>query len=141
MNSESPSCKFPSLQDSARNIRLVEILPDSAGSEVRCKFHVRSVDNCPPFVALSYTWGDPLPVKGIIVDGAPNSVRENLFLALQTLRNEDAMLPASAFRKTALKFRNNLSYWDDPRVICIIGSTKYALIRTTLPSATRKSGL
>ena len=69
--------------------------------------------------------GNPLPAKRIQVDGAPFSVRENLYSALQTLQYEDAMLPLSAFNRTALKIRNSLLrrskgklyYWIDQ--ICI----------------------
>jgi hypothetical protein len=68
-----------------QEIRLLELLPDE-GSGIVCKFHVKPVANAGSFIALSYTWGEPLPTREIQLDGHPIPIRLNLFEALHAIR-------------------------------------------------------
>ena len=63
-------------------IRLIEI---QAGSSLNCKVHHASIDNPPPYVALSYTWGAPVFPNAIMLDGHLFPVTKNLHEALHAL--------------------------------------------------------
>jgi hypothetical protein len=130
------------LNQSTPAIRLIEVLPESDGNDenddlVACTFQAFDLAQCPPYTALSYTWGpsvtapvdlatsskrakvslvlndfrnkfssggmavafqagskdDDPPIStnpefSIFVDGVPFAVRENLYLALQTIRHK-----------------------------------------------------
>jgi hypothetical protein len=62
------------------NIRVIEILKDvadaSTGAWPLCKFHTISLDDPPPYIALSYTWASPTDIRSIKIDGKPFEVRE-----------------------------------------------------------------
>ena len=45
---------------SERSIRLVQILQETSTGVPQCKLTTISLDNKLPFIALSYTWGNPL---------------------------------------------------------------------------------
>lgn len=85
-------------------LRLVEVLPapgkDDAIS-VRIHQPVDSTDTT-PYIALSYTWGDPEDTVPIRVDGKPFHITRNLDAALRRFRDNpdtpaltDAASPAS----------------------------------------------
>lgn len=42
---------------SSREIRIVKLLPRDFGRPVRCQFFTFPLEQCPPYTALSYTWG------------------------------------------------------------------------------------
>jgi hypothetical protein len=69
-----------------RCIRLVEIMSSSDPANISLKFHTYTLQNCPPYYALSYTWGDAANPKRILINGTEFSIRENLwtFLHQQT---------------------------------------------------------
>ena len=84
-----------------REIRLLRLLPDmnetspgglssqrSADSlrGIRCQISHWSLDNHPPYFALSYTWGSPTPNYAIYLDGAELGVTNNLKDALFQFR-------------------------------------------------------
>jgi hypothetical protein len=57
---------------SSRSIRLLKLVP-SANNRINCTLQEYSIDDAPPFDALSYTWGYPLtpysnlnPVRGAV---------------------------------------------------------------------------
>jgi hypothetical protein len=75
-------------------IRLLEILP-TEGESIKCRLHVyrlnvSSARNKVSLVALSYTWGSPRDVREITLDGKIFVVRNNLWLALQTIKTLQA---------------------------------------------------
>ncbi|KAF2672194.1 hypothetical protein BT63DRAFT_422702 [Microthyrium microscopicum] len=89
MPSATPYSYNP-LDRSTQSIRLIEILPGQS-QEIACKLHAHELGpdaTCPPFTALSYTWGPPEPTTAIVVDDQNLSVRENLILALSSYRNK-----------------------------------------------------
>ena len=63
LTSESRAYQYRPLP-SPRSIRLLEVLPASPSSDgsgnITVSLSTHSVDNTPPFQALSYTWGYPL---------------------------------------------------------------------------------
>lgn len=62
-------------------------IPPSAGSvEVACTVSHVSLDEVPPYIALSYTWGDIDHKRAIQLNGLPFLVTENLEVALRHLR-------------------------------------------------------
>jgi hypothetical protein len=46
--------------------------------------------NCPPYEAMSYTWGDDNATETILVNDGQFALRPNLFSALKSLRNVDS---------------------------------------------------
>lgn len=68
-------------------IRLVEILKGNSNSEkISCKFHYHDLQDSAPYTALSYTWGDPIDAKEILVDDRVLKIRDNLWRFLQQAR-------------------------------------------------------
>lgn len=68
-------------------IRVLEILP---GDEeiVRCRLKYTSITTPRDYNALSYTWGNTLQFKIIMINGYPLQVTENCEAALKELRQE-----------------------------------------------------
>src|SRR5690349_1061293 len=71
------------LPDSPRHIRLLEILQGDFGQHVICTLSAWEFDTAPPYVAISYTWGDPNSTTDITVNGRCMLVRTNCEYALQ----------------------------------------------------------
>ena len=67
--------------DEAKQIRLMTRSKDGGYSLETFNF-----DSCPPYTALSYTWGPALPTKTIIVNGCAFTIRENLWHFLEQLK-------------------------------------------------------
>ncbi|KAJ4341754.1 hypothetical protein N0V95_007108 [Ascochyta clinopodiicola] len=100
------SYQYRALLPAPKSIRLIQILPAAAGTDVRCyMLDYTIVDEHVPglYEALSYTWGDWTdPKKIYVADGAaynqsPDTsfhcldVTNNLYTAMQHLR--DTILP------------------------------------------------
>lgn len=79
---------YTPLDRSAKTIRLINILPGE-DVPIACTIHTYDRERCPPFVALSYTWGPSTPMVKITVDGKPFPVRTNLCSALHYIRRHD----------------------------------------------------
>ncbi|OXV11382.1 hypothetical protein Egran_00859 [Elaphomyces granulatus] len=74
-------------------IRLVELLPSAKAEDpVRCILRVARLDNDIRYEALSYCWGHTKVTEGIFVNDSPLQVTINLFAALRTLRQNNAVL-------------------------------------------------
>ncbi|KAH8587727.1 heterokaryon incompatibility protein-domain-containing protein [Bisporella sp. PMI_857] len=84
---------YSPLDHSRREIRLLRLLPGNGdfNSNIHCELFPASLDNNPSYNALSYVWGDSLPLNHIMVNQKTVSVRENLVLALRRLRAHHAM--------------------------------------------------
>lgn len=65
----------------SREIRLVKILKVSRNAKdpIRCQFFKYPLEQCPPYMALSYTWGVPKVHDHILLGRHYIPVRRNLF--------------------------------------------------------------
>jgi hypothetical protein len=70
----------------------LHIHPGHTTSVLECHLTAHSVDNHPPFEALSYTWGDLTDICRISCDGKSIAVTSNLKRALQQIRLPGATL-------------------------------------------------
>ncbi|KAF2706244.1 HET-domain-containing protein [Pleomassaria siparia CBS 279.74] len=68
------------------DIRLVKLALGQASDPISLSFHCHSVLRCPPFVALSYTWGGIDGTVEILLDGIPFEVSKNLWTFLDQTR-------------------------------------------------------
>ncbi|KAF2034619.1 hypothetical protein EK21DRAFT_107749 [Setomelanomma holmii] len=57
------------LDESKRQIRLLQLQNDLSESEIRCQIEIFNIEDAPPYAALSYMWGDPLPTHTILLNG------------------------------------------------------------------------
>lgn len=64
-----------------RLIKLARTLIDF--EDVYCDITLFDIEDAPPYVALSYTWGPSTPTYNVIVGGKEVSVRKNLYQFLQ----------------------------------------------------------
>lgn len=96
------SFKYTRLDQSTRSIRLLSFVDDAPGPGVHCTLETFTLDRCPPFVALSYTWGDHKPCRHITVNHQSLWVRENLFQALEMLSIEGARFSEDPSREMTL---------------------------------------
>lgn len=118
-----PSFRYTSLDRSTRSIRLLRF--DPAG---RKRYHMHFIletfelAKCPPFAALSYTWGSPQSTQIVAVNQQQLPTRENLYRALEVLATDKASwVPARSVSevedtKTGYELIGNY-YWID--YICI----------------------
>jgi len=67
--------------------RLLLLHPGDNRSHIRVTLKEHSLESCPPYEALSYTWGNEI-YHHIECDGKLLRIRENAWLALQSLRQE-----------------------------------------------------
>jgi hypothetical protein len=76
----------------AGEIRLLRIHPGTDDScSPRCSISTASLDAAPPYLALSYTWGDDaLPTHRISLNGKDYHVMRNLYDFLVSFRNDAA---------------------------------------------------
>lgn len=80
-----------SIDNHSRDIRLVEILHNSSAQQsdtIECKLHRYSLDDCPQYTALSYTWGPANNSKEIRCNGLPLLIRDNLWKYLDEMRKQ-----------------------------------------------------
>lgn len=76
---------YSPLDPLAQTVRLINIQPGE-DFPIACTFHTYELTTCPPFVALSYTWGPSTPVSEITMDGTTLPIRKNLWFALCSIR-------------------------------------------------------
>ncbi|KAH6662496.1 heterokaryon incompatibility protein-domain-containing protein [Halenospora varia] len=74
-------------------IRILNVHPGLSYETISCSLEVHDLNNCPPFEALSYVWGDPNPLAEITCDGFPIFVTPNLNDALHRIRQPFATKP------------------------------------------------
>ncbi|KAI0482026.1 heterokaryon incompatibility protein-domain-containing protein [Xylariaceae sp. FL0804] len=110
-NADHGYVQYPSLDQSTRSIRLLRFDLTAPSDQICCTLETYKLDQCPPFVALSYTWGSPTPkfemslasvVAGTPTAPRPFHVRENLWAALHQLKKL-----ASAKLKSRVKLAGN----------------------------------
>lgn len=72
---------------SPRSIRLAKLYPASSRAQpISCDLIHVNLNSCPPFEALSYTWGDASITHQVSCSGYQLNVTTNLLSALQHLR-------------------------------------------------------
>jgi hypothetical protein len=67
-------------------IRLLSLDLDGDLDDIRCTLTNHSLNSRPIYCALSYEWGNPVPVEIIIVNGELFHARHNLWLFLQRVK-------------------------------------------------------
>lgn len=75
------------LEQPGQQIRLLQIRPDSDDATISTDLEVHNLQNCPPFVAISYVWGDHVPTLPIEVQRQQVHVRVNCWYALWQMRH------------------------------------------------------
>lgn len=85
------SASFPII-DPTRQIRLLH-LSSTKESSIICRLHVVSINEPPPYEALSYVWGSAEDLQVLTIDGDAFGVTQNLYSALKHL-----LLPDGAVR-------------------------------------------
>lgn len=69
-----------------RNIRLLRLELDTYKAPIRCHLVEASLDNLPPYEALSYVWGDSEITEPIVCNGQTFHATKNLVRALRRIR-------------------------------------------------------
>jgi len=89
--SDQQSCErsfhYSPLDSSDLEIRLLRLLPGSDDEQVRLETFFTSLNERPRYIALSYVWGSKKSMRLISVNGLDFRVTQNLFYALEHLRN------------------------------------------------------
>jgi hypothetical protein len=80
---------LPTMSDDDITIRLLVLWPGSKFTPIQGHLIVSPLLQCPPYEALSYTWGDPAEKSPINISGAMFSAQRNLKSALHHLRYPD----------------------------------------------------
>lgn len=85
--------KYRALYRTNHEIRLLEVLGQGQDARYRqlpaCRVFHTTLSEKPRFVALSYTWGDAVGKRLVLVDGSPIRVTTNLYDAIMALRHPD----------------------------------------------------
>lgn len=73
-------------KNNAEQIRLLRIRPGFR-TRIELTIEIFNLDQCPPYQALSYTWGSEDDQKGVYLDGEIFIVHKNLYDFLQSYRS------------------------------------------------------
>jgi hypothetical protein len=65
------------------HFRLLKIIQGGFDEHVICELSIWPINNAPPYIAISYVWGDPASVSTITVNSRPVTVRTNCEYVLQ----------------------------------------------------------
>lgn len=84
MTSRGEQPRFLPLNQSTRSIRLIEI-HHSYVTAIPCSLHTFELSQCPPYTALSYTWGLSVDAEFPLVYETQWSVRQRLLRTLRSL--------------------------------------------------------
>jgi hypothetical protein len=94
---------------------LLDLKPGRGEEVIHFDFKTHSLDNCPDYIALSYTWGNPVDTVSVLGGGKVVEVTRNLKDALWQLReNRKALLRQ---KHSGLHHSQSLRFWVD--AICI----------------------
>jgi len=83
-----PKYTHQPLDDPASEFRLLQISKDPVTQQPQCTLQKYSLTDCPDYIALSYTWGEPTPTRSVAVNGANIEARQNLFNFLNAYTTE-----------------------------------------------------
>jgi hypothetical protein len=79
--------QYSALDSSRQSMRLLQVWPSEHDDRlIECEIIHTTLTEAPPYVALSYTWGDKSGLKQILVQDQVVPVTINLWHALQRLR-------------------------------------------------------
>lgn len=75
------------LKDSSTEIRLIHVAPaHETTDDLQCAVSTHSISSLPPYIAISYTWGDISEKKSIQIDGKQLWLGHNSWKALWQAR-------------------------------------------------------
>ena len=117
MDGSSQAFQHIPLNNTEDEIRLFQLEFDEKQPLVSCKLKTFELKTCPPFVAVSYTWGPPEPRKIIFVNKCEFEVRENLWNFLLTLCLDQTDAMATSDSVLFGNDRENAYFWCDQ--LCI----------------------
>ncbi|KAJ8519528.1 hypothetical protein ONZ45_g3519 [Pleurotus djamor] len=81
--------KLPTVR-STRILTFARVPPNAPDSAVYCNCSVISIDNCKPYAALSYVWGDATTKQyDLICNGTAMKITYNLWAALKAICTSD----------------------------------------------------
>jgi hypothetical protein len=103
-----PSFKYSPLNCETNDIRLVRLLEENSGHVLSCELQQFPSASRPPYLALSYTWGDPKDTAPISLNDHSLNIARNLLSFLQHSRHRS---------KSPVTFSEALWLWID--AICI----------------------
>ncbi|KAF2653138.1 hypothetical protein K491DRAFT_759859 [Lophiostoma macrostomum CBS 122681] len=108
MDPENGKGMYKPLTSTSQQIRLLWLEP-RLNDSIRCTLKIFELAECPPFKALSYTWGPPYPVQSIQIDGQPFNVRRNLWEFLNISEEYESWLwvDAICIDQTSTRERNH----------------------------------
>lgn len=78
--------QYAPLPDPATHVRLLQIASGADEDDIVCSLITCKLSEAPPYVAVSYTWGEPPPTESIIINGSQLYVRWNCHYALWQTR-------------------------------------------------------
>jgi Heterokaryon incompatibility protein (HET) len=78
------------------SIRLLKFNPSDEDDFLGCSIRSYELDSCPPYIALSYEWGDVEPQVEIMINGVCFLIRQNLCLFLSVLKEKQKPQELSA---------------------------------------------
>lgn len=110
-----PSYTYEPLDRETDSVRMLHFVPAPPDDDrIYCELEPYPISQCPPYIALSYTWGPNNPSHEIVLHGALFLVRENLWLVLQRLQNLGTDIPVGT---PMLRQKMCDCFWID--AICI----------------------
>lgn len=77
--------------------RILDIQPGAWNEEIVCNMRVVSLDNPPPYNALSYVWGEYIPRFVVRIQGQMVLASANLHAALRRIREHGSGAVVSIF--------------------------------------------
>jgi hypothetical protein len=79
---------YQPLENDNQGIRLLRLMPGPhIAARIECELFHAKIEDCPPYEALSYTWGDASQTTDIDLSGCPFPATVNLDVALRYLRS------------------------------------------------------
>lgn len=100
---------------SRRSIRLLDLKPGNGEQTICFDFETHNLDSYPDYIALSYTWGDPMDTVPVLGDGKIVDVTRNLKNALWQLREDRKKIVRQ--KHSGLRCSQSLRFWID--ALCI----------------------
>ncbi|KAI0101515.1 hypothetical protein GGR51DRAFT_331203 [Nemania sp. FL0031] len=102
-----PEYQYSRLDSSSDSIRLLRL-----DHKLEYKLETYSIQSCPSFFALSYTWGGPQNTQNIQIDGKTLRIQHNLSLCLAAIKAEIASPSiAELSQKTRLRSQKRMLHF------------------------------
>jgi hypothetical protein len=81
-----PSSDYPILENPKSSIRLLKLVYSIELQTIECKIYRIPLFKCPPYTAVSYTWGLSPATRRIVINNKPVSILENAWHFLCQMR-------------------------------------------------------